>query len=129
MRREAQTLPTFDVNTCPVSDSILSRLYRAEPAEIRAIAMDLPELQRMQLAAFCYARSHLREVGREVALVCNTETLTNVAGRGLGASFSHREHIERARVLRPKVTLASRKDMEAHSPWQSVHRSDSEDDV
>ena len=111
MRRDAPRVAPFDENTCPVSDATLSRLYRAEAAEIQAIAMDLPELQRMQLAVFCYARSHLREVGQQVAAVCNRDTLLNVAGRGLGSSIGQREHVHRSRFVRPTVTLAKRTDM------------------
>lgn len=129
MRHDAPRMPTFDMNTCPVSDVTLSRLYRAEPADIRAIAMELPELQRMQLAAFCYARSHLREVGREVALVCNMDKVVSVAGWNLTRIVALPEHVEQARVYRPRVTLASRKNTQEHLPWQVVHENGPEDDL
>jgi hypothetical protein len=111
MRREATRGPAFDENTCPVSDTTLSRLYRAQTAEIQAIAVELPESQRMQLAVFCYARSHLRKVGRDIAALCNRDTLMNVAGRGLALSIGQREHVDRPRFVRPTVTLARPKDM------------------
>lgn len=129
MRRLAQPVATFDVNACPVTDATLSRLYRAGPAEVRAIAMELPELQRMQLAAFCYARAHLREVGREVALVCNTDKVVSIAGWDLTPVLAPPEEVERARVYRPQVTLATRKNMEGHLPWRVFHQNDSEDDL
>src|SRR3954454_16520231 len=111
MRREARRVPAFGENTCPVSDATLSRLYRAQTAEIQAIAIELPEPQRMQLAVFCYARSHLREVGREVAALCNREAIANVAGRGLASSIDQPEHVDRRRFVRPTITLANPKDM------------------
>lgn len=111
MRRQPQIVPSFDENTCPVPDAVLSRLYRAEPFEIEAIAIDLPEDQRMQLAVFCYARTHLREVGRVVASVCNKDRLVTVAGRGLGSSIENREDVERLRAGRPPITLATRKNL------------------
>lgn len=127
MRRHAQPVATFDVNACPVADATLSRLYRAGPEEVRAIAMELPELQRMQLAAFCYGRSHLRAVGREVALVCNTDKVVSIAGWDLTGVLAPPEHVERTRSFRPQVTLATRKDMEGYLPSHVVHLSDSED--
>jgi hypothetical protein len=111
MHREALRVPAFDDNTCPVSDATLSRLYRAQTAEIQAIAMELPEPQRMQLAVFCFARSHLRKVGREIAALCNRDAIANVAGRGLALSIDQPEHVDRPRFIRPTVTLATLKDM------------------
>jgi hypothetical protein len=124
MRRDAPRVAAFDENTCPVPDATLSRLYRAEAAEIQTLAMELPELQRMQLAVFCYGRTHLRDVGRQVAAVCNRDTLLNVAGRGLGWSIGQCERVDRPRFIRPTVTLATRKDMSAHS---GIHRDGFED--
>ena len=113
MRRDAPRVAAFDENTCPVPDAILSRLYRAQTAEIQAIAIELPEPQRIQLAVFCYARSHLREVGRDIAALCNGDTIVNVVGRGLASSIGQREHGDRPRFVRPTVTLATPKDMGA----------------
>ena len=124
MGREATRVPAFDENTCPVSDATLSRLYRAQTAEIQAIAIELPESQRMQLAVFCYARSHLREVGRDIAALCNRDTFVNVAGRGLALSISQREHVDRPRFVRPTVTLATPKDMGGHQAHQDGPRDD-----
>ena len=125
MRREATRAPAFDENTCPVSDATLSRLYRAQTAEIQAIAIELPEPQRTQLAVFCYARTHLREVGRDVAALCNSDTIVNLAGQGLAASINQRQHIDRRRFVRPTVTLATPKDMGA----PLAHQSDLGDDL
>ena len=124
MRREALRVTPFDENSCPVSDAMLSRLYRAEAAEIQALAMELAEAQRIQLAVFCYGRSHLREVGRQVAEVCNRNTLVNVAGRGLASSIGQREHVDRPRFVRPTVTLATGKDISAYG---QLHRDDPKD--
>jgi hypothetical protein len=111
MQREATRVPAFGENTCPVSDATLSRLYRAQTAEIQAIAIELPEPQRMQLAVFCYVRSHLREVGRDIAALCNPDAIANIAGRGLASSIGQPEHVDRPRFVRPTITLANPKDM------------------
>src|SRR4051794_20141699 len=53
--------------SAPISDAVLARLYRADGDEVRAIAEGLPMPTRVDLALFCYARVHLREIGLQIA--------------------------------------------------------------
>jgi hypothetical protein len=95
---------------CPVSDAIISRLYRADDVDIRAIASELPEATRAELALFCYARAHLRNIGRQIAEACDRETLIRAGNLGLALAQRRIEPAERMRSF-SKVTLATREDM------------------
>ena len=64
----------------PVTDTIFSRICRASPAEAVELAATLPEEDRVRLALFCNARSHLRAAGRAIASICKVETLTLEGG-------------------------------------------------
>ena len=101
-----------------VGDAILSRLYRAEPDEIASIVETLPVDVRARLAAFCYARAHLRTIGREIAAQCDEPSLTQHAGVALGRSIiearrlrdTETSGVENSRG-RPNVSLATAADM------------------
>ena len=77
---------TFDV--CPISEELLGRLYRAGPDGVDAAVSSLSETTRAQLAAFCYARSHLHEIGLTIAATCDQRALTEAAGRAGDALFA-----------------------------------------
>ena len=102
----------------PVGDVILSRLYRAATHEIADIVLAIPDEVRAQLAGFCYARAHLRSIGREIGVHCDDAMLMSHAGAALGRSLIAAKRQAQndsfgtsSHSMRPKVTLASAADM------------------
>lgn len=108
----------------PVSDALLSRLYRADLREVAAIVAPLTAEIRAGLAGFCYSRAHLRAIGREIAESCDDTTLKRYAGPALGACLidakrtplNDRFGADPLRPGRPKVRLASAADMTRPMP-------------
>jgi hypothetical protein len=77
---------TFDA--CPISDELLGRIYRGGPDAVESAILNLPETARARLAAFCYARTHLHEIGLAIAATCDERSLTEVAGRAGEALYA-----------------------------------------
>ncbi len=88
------------------TDALVASLCRSNPAEARQLALRLPDAARAQLALFCYARMHLRQIGLAIADVCSEASLFDeggIAGRSL---FRHA-----AIAIAPptrRITLATR---------------------
>ena len=102
----------------PVGDVILSRLYRAKSDEIASIVKTLPVDVRARLAAFCYARAHLRTIGREIAAQCDESSLRQHAGVALGRSIIEARRLRELETSgvensrgRANVSLATAADM------------------
>jgi hypothetical protein len=115
----SERVPVDDGNLCPVSDSVLSRLYRADSAAIETIAKELPGIVRARLSVFCFARSHLREIGRQIASLCDPATLAREGGARLGEALmaaAPDHHAARFAFHRPKVTLATADVMRSRAP-------------
>jgi hypothetical protein len=125
---QSERVPVDDGNLCPVSDSVLSRLYRADAPEIEAIAMELSVRVRAQLSVFCFARSHLREIGRQIASLCDPGTLAREGGARLGDALmaAPDKHAARLGFHRPKVTLATADVMRAKAPVEPFADYDSD---
>lgn len=96
---------------CPVADSVLGQLYRAErrnlPDIIDTIAPDL----RPALAVYCYRRAHLASIGLAIAACCDEEELTWQGGM-LGADLFVKARtdetvLESYQARRRKVSLSS----------------------
>jgi hypothetical protein len=64
---------------CPVPEELIGRLYRANEG-LDGLLAPLSKRQRGQLAFFCYARGHLRQIGFAVAATCDLPTLVDIAG-------------------------------------------------
>ncbi len=77
---------TFDA--CPISDELLGRIYRGGPEAVDSAISNLPEMARARLAAFCYARTHLQEIGLSIAATCDERSLTEAAGRAGEALYA-----------------------------------------
>jgi hypothetical protein len=75
-------------DACPISDELLGRIYRGGPDAVESAVSDLPETARARLAAFCYARTHLQEIGLSIAATCDERSLTEAAGRAGEALFA-----------------------------------------
>jgi len=94
------------------SDALVGRLYRADEQTILAVISPLAPRQRAGLAAFCYRKSHLHEVGLTIAATCDQVTLIQVLGTAVGTILSTQAHARKvaadrvAGSQRPKITLA-----------------------
>jgi hypothetical protein len=94
------------------SDTLVGRLHRADEQTILQIIAPLAPRQRAGLAAFCYRKSHLHEVGLTIAATCDQLTLIQVLGTAVGTILSTQAHARKAAAdrsagsQRPKITLA-----------------------
>jgi hypothetical protein len=66
---------------CPVSESLLGRLYRSSPEGVAALVRTVPPNTRAMLAYYCSRRAHLEGVALVIAKTCTEEDLYDVAGR------------------------------------------------
>jgi len=101
-----------DSDQCPVTEEFIGRLYRAAQHEIHDVVSVLPMTRRAQLAAFCYCRAHLRDIGLAIAATCDLEALMTAGGRAGNFLFEQSRELpseERPRSTsrHGKVTLAS----------------------
>jgi len=110
-----QRIHGHDEIACPVSDNLLARVIRADATEIAKIAAALPEAVRSRLAAFCYLRAHFREIGRDLASLCEASSLIREVGPTLGnclVELKPEHPPQRSHTRTPaKITLASLRDM------------------
>ena len=103
----------FDVS--PLSDDLLGKLYSAGPQHAADEVAALSEPVRASIAAFCYGRAHLQEIGLAIAAGCSRAALLDAAGRSGDALYA----LSRQRVAAPApsrkrpVTLATGAPMRA----------------
>ena len=70
--------------TCPVPDSLLGEMYRANPNGLTTLVQSVPSRVRAMLAIYCYPRAHLSSMALVIASSCEKEDLINFGG-DLGA--------------------------------------------
>ena len=66
---------------CPVSESLLGRLYRASPEGLALLIKSVPSQTRAALAYYCSRRAHLQSIGLAIAGTCSETELYNEAGK------------------------------------------------
>jgi len=107
----------FEDEDCPVPEELFKQVRDAPPPNAAEIASTLPELQRAQLAVFCYRKRHLHELGLTIASTCSCGALVQVAGTGGRTIFEQsrdpqetleKERRNHARPGTKTVTLATR---------------------
>ena len=76
------------VEACPISEDLLGHIYRTGPDGVESAVSNLPHTARARLAAFCYARTHLHEIGLAIAATCDERSLTEAAGRAGEALYA-----------------------------------------
>ena len=102
-----------DEHFCPVSESLLGRLYKSSPEGIATLVKTVPPQTRAMLAYYCSRRAHLESLGLVIAATCTPEQLYDVAGKAGWDLFSRAqaEAHKPSQSLKPKsrhgVTLAS----------------------
>jgi hypothetical protein len=98
---------------CPVPDQTLGDLYRAGPRDLNKLIGAVPLATRVELAIYCFRRSHFASIGIAIAATCEREDLTSAGGNTGAALFDRsREPITAATLAPPlhgrrKITLAA----------------------
>ena len=111
MRQREWVASTF--GDCPVREEVIGLLYRSSEHHVQEFISGLSPQHRASLAAFCYGRAHLHEIGLTIAATCEFEELVAVAGSAGNFLFWQSRELssERKPVALSKqmnVTLASR---------------------
>jgi hypothetical protein len=65
---------------CPVREEVIGLQYRSSEHHVQEFISGLSPQHRASLAAFCYGRAHLHEIGLTIAATCEFEELVAVAG-------------------------------------------------
>lgn len=78
----------IDTDSCPVPEEFIGRLYGLPIHRIDGLVSELPPGPRGNLAAFCYGRAHLRDIGLAIAATCDLETLVDAGGRAGTSLFA-----------------------------------------
>ena len=68
-------------DACPVPPEFIGRLYHSPQHGVSELVSGLSSARRGSLAAFCYGRAHLRDIGLAIAATCDLETLVEAGGR------------------------------------------------
>jgi hypothetical protein len=95
----------------PVPDELIGRLYRSPRHGINELVSGLSTSRRGSLAAFCYSRAHLHDIGLAIAATCDLETLVAAGGRAGNFLFEQSRELpneEKPRTFskQAKVSLA-----------------------
>lgn len=92
----------------PITEAeLLAKLVHG-PADAVEIGKNLPDLQRARIAAFCYNRVHMRELGLRLASTCDLMTLKAAFGRAGDVVFKQSRNVEK--------TIGSLKQSANHAP-------------
>jgi hypothetical protein len=119
------TVALADDDGSPVPDELIGRLYRSPRHGINELVSGLSTSRRGSLAAFCYSRAHLHDIGLAIAATCDLETLVAAGGRAGNFLFEQsrelpNEEKPRSCSKQAKVSLA---------PVNSTNPSDSHSNV
>jgi hypothetical protein len=119
------TVALADDDGSPVPDELIGRLYRSPRHGINELVSGLSTSRRGSLAAFCYSRAHLHDIGLAIAATCDLETLVAAGGRAGNFLFEQsrelpNEEKPRSFSKQAKVSLAT---------INSTHPSDTHSDV
>lgn len=67
-------------DTCPVSDSVMSDVYRSSPQHIRELVETIPPFTRALLAVYCRGHAQLASMGLTIAATCDKGDLIDAGG-------------------------------------------------
>jgi hypothetical protein len=100
------------IEACGVSDELVGRVYRAGAKRAGEEVAALSAAERANLAAFCYARAHLHEIGLAIAVGCELRELLDAAGNaGAMLHAQSRNHVfaaDAAPVTRKRAVSLAR---------------------
>ena len=97
---------------CPVPETILGQMHGSNPSDAAQIAARLPEAQRAQLAAFCYERRHLHQLGLLIASTCDRPALRKAFGLAGDVVFKQSR--------KPEETIAEERRHSSHTTPKPV---------
>ena len=80
--------------SCPAPKALVTKLFSAKPKDAAAIARELPEANRAQLAAFCYGRKHLNHLGLLIASTCELPHLRRAFGTAATVVYTQSRDVE-----------------------------------
>lgn len=92
---------------CPVPEDVLGEFQGSETPDAVEVAKSLPEVQRAQLAVFCYRKRHLHALGLFIASTCELNALLKAAGPGGEVIFKQSRD--------PEQTLEQERKSQSHS--------------
>jgi len=107
----APSLATWN-NEAIDADELVGRLYRTGESAVLELTATFTPRERINLAMFCYRKSHLHRIGLAIAATCDLPTLVQALGTVIGGTLftQSRERLPvPSRVHpghRPKVSLA-----------------------
>lgn len=91
---------------CPIPESLLGEMYRADPEGLAALIDTVPPYVRAVLAVYCRRRGHLAGIGLSIAATCDKDDLI-IAGGDFGAMlFEQARHPPEIEARRAKASLA-----------------------
>lgn len=67
---------------CPVELEVLGKIMRAPTERVLEIIDELDDMRCAHLAAFCFQRNHLREIGMLIAAHCSERALRSSGSIG-----------------------------------------------
>jgi hypothetical protein len=76
----------FDNDSCPVPESLLGEMYRANENGLPLLVETVSSDVRAMLALFCYRRAHLHGLAISIASTCSERELIQIGGR-VGSSL------------------------------------------
>src|SRR6202023_4198921 len=103
------TVALADDDGSPVPDELIGRLYRSPRHGINELVSGLSMSRRGSLAAFCYGRAHLRDIGLAIAATCDLETLVAAGGRAGNFLFEQSRELpneEKTRTFSKKTKIS-----------------------
>jgi hypothetical protein len=120
-----RTTPHMDDDQV-VPEELVGRLYGATQGAIMDMLDQFSPSDRANLAMYCYRKSHLHEIGLQIAATCDQATLEKTWGTALGKVL-YLQSRERP-VGPPKVTSARSKITLARSAGVDFVAADLSDD-
>jgi hypothetical protein len=96
-----------------IPESLVAQLYRIGEDAAVNLTVGLPPYRRALVAAYCYRRSHLHQLGLSIASTCDRLTLTHVLGAIPGTALFVQSR-RAANVPRTKISLSKGAHRPAH---------------
>lgn len=84
---------------CPVPDSLMGDMFRANPQSLRVLVETIPPFTRAVLAVYCRGHAHLTSIALTIASTCEKDDLIN-AGGDLGAALYEQARRPRRDLLK-----------------------------
>ena len=91
---------------CPVSESLLGDMYRANPEGLAKLIETVPPYVRALLAMYCRRRAHLSGMALAVAASCDKDALIIAGGDAGALLYEQARHAPGSAAPAAKVSVA-----------------------